>query len=279
MNSVLKKRIIGIVFFIVVLIFAALVLMPLWYVLRSSLMRSTDIFKWPPALLPTEWLWSNYRHNPITFDFFLYLRNTLIIVIPCVVFGTLTAVSCAYAFARLRFMGKTFLFSLCVGSMLLPSMVTLIPLYMGWSTLGLVGTYWPLILPFLCGGGAFNIFLLRQFMLSIPRDFDEAAMVDGAGHFRILVFIIIPVIKPAMIVVALLIFISNWNDLLQQMIYISNKDMYTLALGLTTFFGSFKNDFAGMFAATSLTFLPLVLVYLIGQRFFVEGIVMTGIKN
>ncbi|MCL2079953.1 MAG: carbohydrate ABC transporter permease [Oscillospiraceae bacterium] len=275
----LRKRFFDIISLIIVIILAVLVMMPLWYVFRSSLMRSSDIFRWPPVLLPPDWLWSNYDINPLTFDFFKYLGNTLIIVVPCVVFGTSTAIMCGYAFARLRFRGKKFIFSLCVGSMLLPSMVTLIPLYIGWSTLGLVGTYYPLIIPFLFGGGAFNIFLLRQFMLSIPRDFDEAAMIDGAGHIRILVSVLLPMIKPAVIVVALLIFIANWNDLLQQMIYISNKDMYTLTLGLTTFLGSFKSDYAGMFAATCLTFLPTVIVYLFGQRFFVEGIVMSGIKN
>ncbi|MCL2084810.1 MAG: carbohydrate ABC transporter permease [Oscillospiraceae bacterium] len=258
---------------------AALVMLPLWWIVRSSLMKSMDIFRWPPSFFPTEWLFSNYNIKASTFDFWLYFRNTLTIVVPCVVFGTATAVSCGYAFARLRFKGKKLLFSLCVGSMLLPAMVTLIPLYIAWSALGLVGTYWPLILPFLCGGGAFNIFLLRQFILTVPRELDEAAMIDGAGYLKTLTFIIVPVIKPAIIVVSLLIFITNWNDLLQQTIYISSRQMYTLAVGLTTFMGSFRNDYAGMFAATCLTFLPSVAAYLIGQRYFVEGIVMTGMKN
>ena len=274
-----RKKIVDIVFFIFVIFMAALVLLPLWWMIRSSLMKSMDIFKWPPSFFPAEFLFSNYIIKTTTFDFWLYLRNTLAIVIPCVVFGTGTAISCGYAFARLRFKGKNMLFSLCVGSMLLPAMVTLIPLYIAWSSLGFVGTYWPLILPYLCGGGAFNIFLLRQFIMTVPRELDEAAMIDGAGYVRILGQIIVPSIKPAIIVVALLIFIANWNDLLQQTIYISSRDMYTLAVGLTTFMGSFRNDYAGMFAATCLTFLPSVIVYLVCQRYFVEGIVMTGMKN
>ena len=208
-----------------------------------------------------------------------YLGNTLLIVVPCVVFGTVTAVFCGYAFARLRFKGKTFLFALCVGSMLLPTMVTLIPLYISWASLGLTDTYWPLILPYLCGGGAFNIFLIRQFIRTLPKELDEAAVIDGAGYMRTLTSIIVPSIRPAIIVVALLIFITTWNDLLQQTIYITSREKYTMAVGLTTFMGSFKNDYAGMFAATCLSFLPGVIVYLIGQRYFVEGIVMTGMKN
>jgi len=282
-NSIKSKKrnqqIADIVSLILVIILAALVMLPLWWMVRSSLMKSLEIFKWPPQFLPSEWLFSNYNIKPTTFDFWRYLGNTLTIVVPCVVFGTITAIFCGYAFARLRFKGKTFLFSLCVGSMLLPTMVTLIPLYISWSSLGLTDTYWPLILPFLCGGGAFNIFLVRQFIRTLPKELDESAAIDGAGYMRTLTSIIVPSIRPAIIVVALLIFITTWNDLLQQTIYITSREKYTMAVGLTTFMGSFKNDYSGMFAATCLSFLPGVIVYLIGQRYFVEGIVMTGMKN
>ena len=258
---------------------AAGAVFPLWWMLRSALMKSAEIFLSPPPFFPKDWLFSNFKLHPRTFDFWRYLGNTLSIVVPCVVFGTITAVLCGYAFARLRFKGKRFLFSLCVGSMLLPAMVTLIPLYIVWAKLGLVNTYWPLILPYLCGGGAFNIFLIRQFMLTIPKELDEVASIDGAGYFRTLASILVPNIVPAIIVVALLIFITTWNDLLQQTIYINSPEKLTMATGLTQFMGSFKNDYSGMFAATCLSFLPGVIIYLIGQRYFVEGIVMTGMKN
>ena len=228
---------------------------------------------------PGEWQWANYTIRQTSFDFFGYLINSMTVSVPCVVFGTTTAISCAYAFARLNFKGKDFLFSLCIGSMLLPSVVTIIPLYMGWTTLGMVDSYWPLILPYLCGGGAFNIFLLRQFIKTIPKELDEAAKIDGAGYFRTLVSILVPTIKPAVIVVALLIFIATWNDLLQQLIYIHSREKYTMVLGLTIFFGTFKADYAGMFAATMLTFIPGLVIYMVGQKYFVEGIVMTGMKN
>ncbi len=274
-----SQRIADISSFLFVIAMAAIVMLPLWWIVRSSLMNSLEIFKWPPKFFPSEWLFSNYNIKPTTFDFWRYLGNSLAIVVPCVVFGTVTAIFCGYAFARLRFKGKTFIFSLCVGSMLLPTMVTLIPLYIGWSAIGLTDTYWPLILPYFCGGGAFNIFLIRQFIKTLPKELDESATIDGAGYMRTLISIIVPYIWPAIIVVALLIFISTWNDLLQQTIYISSREKYTMAVGLTTFMGSFKNDYSGMFAATCLSFLPGVIIYLIGQRYFVEGIVMTGMKN
>ena len=172
------KMIFDVISFVLIASIAAIVLLPIWWIFRSSVMGSLDIFLWPPTFFPmgtlnvTEWLWSSYIINPASFNFLLYLRNSLTITVPCVIFGTTTAVSCAYAFARLKFRGKKFLFSLCVGSMLMPAAVTLVPLYMGWSALGFVDSYWPLILPYLCGGGAFNTFLLRQFIRTIPRELD-----------------------------------------------------------------------------------------------------------
>ncbi len=262
------------------ILLSAVTLLPIWWMFRSSLTGSyQELFGTPPAFFPQQWLWQNYQFNPDIFDFWKYLGNTLLIVVPCVVFGTATAISCAYAFARLRFRGKNFLFALCIGSMLLPTMVTLIPLFIVWAKLGLVDSYWPLILPYLCGGGAFNIFLLRQFMMTIPRELDEAASIDGASRMRTLVSILVPSIKPAIVVVGLLIFITTWNDLLSQTIYISTVTKRTVVMGLTAFFGSFSVDYAQMFAAVCLSFLPCVIIYLFGQKSFVEGIVLTGMKN
>ena len=199
---------------------------------------------------------------------------------PAVLGGTVTATLCGYAFARLRFRGKKFLFTLCVGSMLLPNMVTLIPLYLMWTRIfHLSNSYLPLILPYFCGGGAFNIFLIRQFISTIPKELDEAATIDGAGPMRILVSIILPAIRAAMIVVALFLFITLWNDLLQQTIYIDNPDKYTIAIGLSMFRSGLKADWAKIMCATCMAFVPGVVIYLIGQRYFVEGIVMTGMKN
>lgn len=265
---------------IAVVILAAIVMLPIWWIFRSSLMNNAELFHWPPSFFPSKWLFSNYAKTLQYFPFWTYLKNTMTIILPAVAGGTITATMAGYAFARLRFKGKKFLFSLCVGSMLLPTMVTLIPLYIMWSKgLHLANTYYPLILPYFCGGGAFNIFLIRQFVRTIPRELDEAATIDGAGYFRILVSIIVPAIKSAMIVVALLLFIQIWNDLLQQIIYINTSEKFTIAIGLSQFKGSLKSDWAAIMCATCMSFLPGVLFYVIGQKYFVEGIVMTGMKN
>jgi len=275
-----KDRTANLITLVVVVLFAVFVLFPIWWIFRTSLMTNAEIYKYPPSLLPADWLFSNYKKTLEIFKFWKYLWNTMIIIVPSCLAGTFTATLCGYAFARLRFRGKQLIWALCVGSMLLPAMVTLIPLYIGWTRgLGLHDSYLPLILPYFCGGGAFNIFLIRQFIVSIPRELDQAATIDGAGYFRILFSIIVPAIRPAMIVVALFIFITLWNDLLQQMIYINSSDKFTIALGLTNFRGQLKQDWSLTMAATCMSFAPGVLFYLIGQKYFVEGITLTGMKN
>lgn len=265
---------------IIVILMAAIVLLPIWWIFRSSLMTNAELYAYPPAFFPSNWLFSNYVETLQTYDFWRYFKNTMIIIVPSVLGGTITATLCGYAFARLRFRGKKFLFTLCVGSMLLPNMVTLIPLYLMWTRIfHLSNSYLPLILPYFCGGGAFNIFLIRQFISTIPKELDEAATIDGAGPMRILVSIILPAIRAAMIVVALFLFITLWNDLLQQTIYIDNPDKYTIAIGLSMFRSGLKADWAKIMCATCMAFVPGVVIYLFGQRYFVEGIVMTGMKN
>lgn len=275
-----RERTADIVCFILVIILAAGAMLPIWWIFRSSLMTNAELYAFPPAFFPSKWLFSNYVDTRNTYDFWRYFRNTMTIIVPAVLGGTITATLCGYAFARLRFRGKKLLFMLCVGSMLLPNMVTLIPLYLMWTRIfHLNNSYLPLILPYFCGGGAFNIFLIRQFISTIPRELDEAATIDGAGPMRILVSIILPAIKAAMIVVALFLFITLWNDLLQQTIYIDDPDKYTIAIGLSMFRSGLKADWAKIMCATCLAFLPGIAIYLVGQRYFVEGIVMTGMKN
>ena len=275
-----RNRVGDIVTIGIVATMAAIVLLPIWWIFRSSLMTNSELYAWPPSFFPSKWLFSNYSETLETFKFWLYFGNTMKIIVPAVVGGTITATICGYAFARLRFRGKKALFALCVGSMLLPPMVTLIPQYIVWTRfLGLADTYWPLVVPYFTGGGAFSIFLIRQFISTIPRELDEAATIDGAGPMRVLVSIIMPAIKAAMIVVALLIFITLWNDLLQQTVYINTEPKFTIVIGLSMFRGGLKADWAKIMCATCLSFMPGILFYVIGQKYFVEGIVMTGLKN
>lgn len=275
-----KEKRINLIVLIAVAIVAAAVLLPIWWIFRSSLMSNGTLYAYPPTFLPHEWLWSNYQTALKSFLYWRYFKNTFTIIIPAVTAGTLTAILCGYAFARLRFRGKKLIFNLCVGTILLPGMVTLIPLYIFWTKgLDLGGTYWPLILPYFTGGGFFNIFLIRQFLLTIPKELDEAAAIDGASRMRTLWTILVPAIKPAIVVVAMMLFIQIWNDLLQQMIYINDMERTTFAIGLTNFTGSFGTKWNLAMAATCMTIAPGIIIYIFGQKSFVEGIVMTGMKN
>ena len=275
-----REKIINAVCFALVVFFSALCMLPIWWIFRSSLMSNNQLFANEVPFFPPDGLFSNYPKALVHFDFWTYLKNTMIIIVPSVIAGTVTAVMGGYAFARMRFVGKKFLFALVIGSMFLPVMVTLIPLYIMWTNIfKLNGSYWPLILPYFCGGGAFNIYLIRQFIMTIPRELDEAATIDGAGHFRILISIIVPAIKAAMIVVALLLFTQMWNDLIQQSLYIHDAKKFTIALGLSQFKGSLKQDYSAIMCATCMSFAPGIIFYLLGQKYFVEGIVLTGMKS
>jgi ABC-type sugar transport system, permease component len=265
---------------LLIVFLSMMVLLPLYWIFRSSVISNGELYAFPPSFVPREWLWSNYARALESFKYWTYLKNTFSIIIPAVTAGTITGIFSAYAFARLKFKGKKLIFTLCVGTILLPGMVTLIPLYIFWTRgCGLNNTYWPLILPFFTGGGFFNIYLIKQFMETVPKDLDEAAEIDGASHMRILWSILVPSIKPAIVVVVMLLFIQLWNDLLQQMIYINSMDKYTFAIGLTTFTGAFGTKWNYAMAATCMTIAPGIIIYLLGQRSFVEGIVLTGMKN
>lgn len=280
MSKSKKQSISNMVATIVVLLCALLTLLPIWWIFRSSLMSTAEVNAYPPSFFPHEWLWSNYSKALETFKYWTYFLNTFSIVVPAVLFGTVTAIFCGYAFARLHFRGKKIFFNICVSTILLPGMVTLIPLYIFWTKgCGLGDTYWPLILPYLTGGGFFNIFLIRQFFMTIPVELDEAASIDGASRMRILWTILVPSIKPAIVVVAMMLFIQIWNDLLQQTIYINSMSKATFAIALTNFTGSFGTNWPIALAATFMTILPGIVIYIFGQKSFVEGIVLTGMKN
>ncbi|MCK9859518.1 carbohydrate ABC transporter permease [Paenibacillus sp. ATY16] len=256
-----------------------LCLFPFYWLLRSSFMDQSDIFVIPPIWIPHDWLISNYREALTILPFNRYFLNTLIIVVLEVSGVVLSSSICAYSFARLRWPGRNLVFMVILTSMMLPGAVTLIPQYVGWAKLGATNTFIPLTLPAWFGGGAFNVFLLRQFFMTIPKELDEAALVDGAGYFRIYSRIMLPLLVPALVVVGLFSFLNGWNDFMGPLIYLSDEKLYTLALGLQTFKGMYNAQWHLMMAATTVVLLPAMLVFFLGQKYFVEGIVMTGLKG
>jgi multiple sugar transport system permease protein len=271
---------VGRAFVYAVLIAASVVVVfPLFWLVRSSLMDTVDIFAFPPVWIPKVMHWDNYAKAMTSVPFLLYFKNTLMIIIPVLVGVAVTSSLAAFGFARLEFPLRNFWFTIVIMTILLPSIVTLIPTYIGWSQLGLVNSFWPLIIPAFFGGGAFNIFLLRQFLLTIPKELDESAVIDGAGYFTVYWKIILPLVRPAIVVVLLFTFVGVWNDFLGQLVYLGDQKVFTVALGLYQFRGNFTTPWNLLMAAAAVLVAPAIVVFLIGQKYFIEGLTMTGIKG
>lgn len=269
----------AIVYFL--LIAGAVVLMvPIAFMFSTSLKTKSEVFIFPPVWIPFPPRWSNYPEALFgPYNFPRAFWNTLQIVVPAVIGYIVSSTMVAYAFARLRFPFRDGLFVLVLSTLMLPVEVQLIPVFMIFKTLGWVNTFKPMqIWPFF--GNPFYIFLMRQFFLSIPKDIEDAARVDGCGPLGLLLWIFIPMSRPAVIVVGLFGFMAWYNELLAPLIYLNSPNKYPVALMLASFAG---DPFSGsswhlLMAATIVVVLPCAIIYFLAQRYFVQGVVVTGIK-
>lgn len=268
-----------------VLVYALLIagavptLLPLIWLVRSALMDSGQIFVSPPEWIPRPFAWDNFSGALTQVPFARYFLNTLVIEAGVLVGTVLSCSLAAFSFARLRWKHKNLVFGILMSGVMLPYAVTLIPTFLFWQKLGLVNTYVPLILPHWFGTGVFNIFLLRQFFLSIPYELDESAYIDGATPFQVYWRIILPLSKPALAVVGVFTFLGVWNDYLGPLIYLNDSDKYTLAMGLASFQGTYTAQWGYLMAAAAVVLLPIVLLFAFAQKYFVEGIALTGLKG
>jgi len=255
---------------------------PLIWTASSSLQTWQELRSYTPHLLPAVPQWSNYPEVFSRVPFARWLVNSLTIVIITIPGTLITATMTAYAFARFNFFGKNVWFVLLLGTMMIPSIVTFIPQYLLFYNLKLVDTYVPLTIGAWLGGSAFMVFLLRQFILSIPRDLDEAAVIDGAGPFRILWSVLVPLMMPALTTVAILQFLADWNDFFGPFIYLNTASKYTAAVGLHTFQympleTADPRDHLLMAGAAVMT-VPVLILFAVAQRYFVSGVVLSGLK-
>ena len=253
--------------------------LPFLWLVSTSLKNRIQIFTYPPEWIPDPWVWSNYKNALTEAPFDLYVRNTLIITGFNLAGTLITATLAAYGFARLRFPGRDLIFMILLSTLMLPYAVVMIPRYVIFRELGWLDSWLPLIVPNWFGGTAFFVFLLRQFFRTIPRELSDAARVDGASELRIYWQIVLPLARPALIVVAIFTFLDNWNDFIGPLIYLSNPDKFTVALGLASFQGLYSTQWAYLMAASTVMTLPTVVLFFAAQRYFVRGIVLTGIKG
>lgn len=255
---------------------AVAVLLPLAWMLSTSLKPESEVFRSPIEWVPSTVRPENYREAVSMVPFWRYALNSLIVAIPVVVGTVVSSTAVAYAFARMRAPGLRWLFLLVIAAIMLPSEVTLVPSFLLFKELGWVGSYLPLTVPAWLGGGAFNIFLLRQYFLTIPREQEELARVEGHSFLSILLRVIIPQSWPAISVVAALEFVSVWNDFLGPLLYITDQSKYTLPLGLNFYKDIYNTQWAHLMAASLLALLPCIVVFFLAQRAFTQGVVLTG---
>jgi multiple sugar transport system permease protein len=250
--------------------------LPFLWMVSTALKTSQEVFTFPPTLWPSSLQWQNFADGWTVLPFTLFWFNTLLITTMAVLGNMVSCILPAYAFARLEARGKRVAFALMLATMMIPVEVTLVPLFIAFSQLNLVNTFWPLILP-AWFGYPFFIFLLRQFFMTIPREYDEAARIDGAGYFRTLWSVLLPQAKPAIATVAIFAFVGNWNNLLAPLIYLRSQEKFTLVLGLQLFQGQYQTFYNQMMAVALITLLPILIVFLLAQRTFIEGASLTGL--
>ncbi|HEY8743943.1 MAG TPA: carbohydrate ABC transporter permease [Chloroflexota bacterium] len=257
---------------------------PFFWTIGTSLKTAQETQLIPPTFLPVVPQWINYITVWTTEPMALWLRNSMIIILASMPGAIITSTIVAYSFARFDFPGRSFFFMLMLSTLMLPAEVTLIPQYIIYQKyFHWINTFWPLIVPSWAGGGAFLIFLMRQFLMTIPRDLDDAARVDGANSLQILLQILVPLCRPALATVAILNFLGQWNDFFGPFIYLNNAHLFTMSLGLRYFqtlpetVGEPKTHL--LMAATLIMAAPAIALFFSFQRYFVRGIVLTGIKG
>ncbi len=251
-------------------------MLPLIYMVSTSLKANGREFAFPIEWIPSPIVWNNYVTALTRVPTLVFFRNTMIVTILTLAGNLFTASLVAYGFARARFPGRDFLFMLVLSGLMLPYMVTLIPQFVLFRNLGWINTLLPLIVPAFFGGSPFYIFLLRQFFKSLPVELEDAAMIDGAGFFRIWWTIALPLARPALATVAILSILHHWNDFTGPLVYLNTQDNWTLALGIRLFRDQYQINFNLMMAYAVMMTVPVFTVFFIFQKYFIQGITMTG---
>ena len=275
------RKLVGL--YIIMVLLSLVFMFPFFWTVSSSLKQIWELMTFPPTWLPVTPQWQNYAEVLQSVPFLLWTWNSVYVVGLSTLGTVLSASVVAYSFARFRYRGRNAIFLITLATMMLPAQVTLIPQFVLFHKLGWVETLRPLWIPQWFGGGAFFIFLFRQFFMSLPRELDEAALIDGASYPRIFWSIILPLSGPVMATVAVISFISGWNDFVNPLIYVHTPDKYTVAVGLNYF--RQIPDAAGaptqhlLMAASVMVIVPVLFIFFAAQRYFVQGIVLSGIKG
>ncbi len=249
---------------------------PFLWTVSTALKSSEEYAKSPARLIPEQPDFSNFLKAWTALPFPTFVFNTVFITVVCTIAQVLTGSLVAYGFSRFNFRFRNVFFVVLLATMMLPSQVTQIPVFLVWRKLHAIDTFFPLVVPAFFGGGAFNIFLLRQFFLTIPRELDEAAMIDGAGYLRIWWRVLMPLSGPAIASVALFSFLGHWDSFEAPLIYLNSPEKYTVSIGLRMFQDTFGSNFEQVMAASLVHILPTIVLFFVCQRYFLKGITLSG---
>jgi multiple sugar transport system permease protein len=250
---------------------------PFAYLLLTSVKSIDDIFAVPFVWWPKKLYFENYSNAVHAIPFLQYTFNTLFVSLMCVLGELIAAPLTAYGLARIPFKGRNMIFMVMMGTIMLPTQSTMVPLYILYNKMNMVNTYWPLILPAFFGA-AYYIFLLRQFFMGIPWEITESAKIDGASEFRIYTRMVLPLSIPALFTVGLLVFLSSWKDYQLPLIYLNDPNKWTLSVGLKAFIGEHNVEWGMLMAAAALFTIPIIILYFFVQKVFIQGITLTGSK-
>lgn len=273
----LRGFIVNLLWYLLLSAFAIVLIAPLVWLISTSLKEPSAIFQLPPKWIPNPIRWQNYPEALTAQPFGRFFLNTVFITILATLGTLITASMTAYGFARLRFPLRGFWFALMLSTLMLPSIVTLIPTFILFRQLDWIDTFYPLIVPFWFGGGPFFIFLLRQFFLTIPLELDEAARIDGASNYRIYWQIILPLAQPALATVMIFSIINHWNEFILPLIYLHSIEKWTMAIGLQGFSDIYSTQWHWLMAGSTVMVMPLIILFFSAQRYYLEGIHMTGL--
>jgi len=251
---------------------------PLVWMVSTSLKTLIDANRYPPEWIPSEPQWSNYRDLFEQVPFARFIFNSFKVSVLAVAGQLVTTSMAGFVFARLKFRGRDVLFLLLIVTLMIPPQVTLIPQYLIFRELGWVNTHLALIVPFWFGG-PFGTFLMRQYFMSIPQDLVDAARLDGCTPWRMYWQIFLPLAVPALAALSVFVFLERWNDLLQPLIYLNSIELMTVTMGISYFLGQYYADTPLLMAASCIGILPTIAVFLIGQRYFIQGVVLSGLKG
>jgi len=261
------------------ILLSAIFLIPLAWMVTTSFKQQGQVFANPPVWLPDPWMIENYPEAARRAPLWLWLRNTTLITILATTGNVLVSSMVGFGFARIRFPGRGPLFVLLLSTMMLPPIVTLIPRFLLFKELGWTDTFLPLILPSWFGGGAYNVFLVRQFYLQLPLDLDEAAKIDGASNWRVWWNIVMPLSAPVLVAIGIFSFVAHWNEFLEALIFLNSESLKTLSLGLRAFLAPTDASWHITMAASMWLVGPMMAVFFLGQRYFIKGVAMTGIAG